>query len=399
MPRNMRALCLAVSIFVILGLAPLMPSAEGQAGLRASKISQSSSFSGDTRADSARIINTATSNAFMASIIRGEDIGWGKDKSDKDKHYDPWPWWRDPWWRTRDGNRWNRGSGRGPDWDSPPIGNPSRDAFESQDSRQDRESQQDYEDEIYQRVLRDDERGDTRAKVRNLPYPRRDGPYNRGSGDRSYGGHGYDDLTLVLMGFLDWYNTFGLPIPGFDYLVTILKPNVYLYSDVPIEVTVTFPLSGLLTVSIPEYGDGWRVTVSGDGTLRDGEGTYGFLFYESESNPYDFQTHSGFRLGTGDRERRFGEILDLYGFNEAEKADFIEYWTSLLDPGVTYAMYPQDTARLSHVMPIELDAEINHAFRLWFGFEATDREPEAPDIEVIARGGLTLVEWGGFIIP
>jgi len=344
--------------------------------------------------------DTQTSNSFLGCLINGDDIEWDDQKDEKGKkYYDPWPWWRNPWWRYNSRSPWRRGSGSGPGWGSPPIGNPTRDTFESGDSKADKQAQQEYEDEIYQRVLRDDWL--TGRKKRKYPsWPRRRfGPIDRLPGPPQAGGGGYDDATLVAMGYKDWYDTFGLPIPGWNALVSILKPNIYLYSDDPTEVSVVFTRPELLTVSIPDYSKGWKVGVSKNGTLKDKNGSYGFLFYESKSNLSDFQTKQGFRLGLENRERQFNEILDLYGFNKTEKADFIEFWTEILDTDRVYIMYPQGTERLDSAMPVFTNPKPDNVFRLWFGFEAVDKTPENPDIETIKRGGITLVEWGGFIIP
>ena len=343
--------------------------------------------------------DTQTSNVFFDCLINGDDFDLdGSDDYKDNKYSDPWPWWRKPTWRYGRGYPWRRGSGRGPGWGSPPIGNPASDSFTSADSKDDKQTQQDYEDEIYQRVLRDEW---ARRKKRWFPtFPnRRFGPFDKLPGPPGAPGGNYDDATLVAMGYKDWYDTFGLPIPGLDALVNILKPNIYLYNDISLEVAVAFEYPELLTVSIPDYNDGWKVVVSEDGTLADKNGSYGFLFYESISNLSDFQMLTGFRLGVEDRERRFHEILDLYCFNETEKADFIEFWTEVLDPGLVYVMYPQGTDILDRVMPVFTYPGAVNLFRLWFGFEAADITVDAPAIETITRGGLTLVEWGGFIVP
>jgi len=343
--------------------------------------------------------NTQTANDFYGRMLSGDDINWDGSNETKDKKYDdPWPWWRNTTWRHDRYYPWRRSSGRGPSWGSPPIGSPVSDSFKSADSKADKQAKQDYEEEIYQRVLRDEW---AKRKRRRFPtFPNRNvRPADKLPGPPAVPGPGFDDATLVAMGYKDWYDTFGLPIPGWDIFVSILKPNIYLYSDMPLEVTVVFTYPELLTVSIPDYDDGWKVGITQEGTLRDTNGSYEFLFYESISSLSDFQTANGFRLGIENRERQFNEILDLYCFNETEKADFIEFWTDVLESDRVYVMYPQLTARLDNAMPLVANPQPDNAFRLWFGFEAADKNPDAPDIEKISRGGLTLVEWGGFIIP
>lgn len=356
--------------------------------------------------------DTQTANDFLRYLIEWEgkedkkedkkkDEKESKKESKKDKkkkkYSDPWPWGRDP--RRRDGRRYPWGWH--PDWKDP-----AGDVYESSNSEDELQAQQEYEEEVDHKVQTDSDtplgrrypdsgRRDRNHSTDNWPAPSpAPWPISPDSGNT----HHYDDYYLVILGFIDWYNTFGLPIPGLDGLVNILKPNIYLYSDVPQDVTVGFLYPELVTASIPDYGSGWSVGVSKGGTLKDESGSYGFLFYESQSCLSDFQTEKGFRLDTENRERQLEDILDLYGFNETEKADFIEFWTHMLDPNRVYAMYPQGTDTLNDAMPVIINPKPDSVFRLWFGFEATDKAPEAPDIETITRSEFTLVEWGGFII-
>jgi len=395
--KSVKRICFIFAVVLLfeLSLAAVYDGsrAEQPAVLRNSSMLYSGNRGGANASD------TQTADDFYERLLGGDDINWDGSNEKKDKKYDdPWPWWRNSTWRHGRSYPWRRGSGRGPGWGSPPIGNPATDAFNSADSKSDKQAQQDYEEEIYQRVLRDE--WAKRKKRRSPAFPRRSvNPTERLPGPPSAPGPGFDDATLVAMGYKDWYDTFGLPIPGWDILVSILKPNIYLYSDMPLEVTVEFIYPELLTVSIPDYDYGWKVGVSKDGTLIDENGSYGFLFYESKSNLSDFQTRSGFLLGVENRERQLHEILDLYGFNETEKADFIEFWTEVLDSERVYVMYPQGTEILERVMPVSTNPEPDSIFRLWFAFEAADKSPDPPVIETITRSGLTLVEWGGFILP
>lgn len=190
--------------------------------------------------------------------------------------------------------------------------------------------------------------------------------------------------------------------PGQDGEVDVEKPNIYLYSETPTEVSVIFTQPELLLTTIPLYDsgdkDGWQVSVGADGTLLVDEKKYGFLFYESIASPSDFQTKKGFLVKAENRAEQFEKILDAYGFNQTEKADFIAYWTQRLDPDRDYAMYPQTTERVNALMPIHVSQPPNHVFRLWFGFRATDEQPEAPAIVPFERGGFTVIEWGGAVL-
>ena len=196
----------------------------------------------------------------------------------------------------------------------------------------------------------------------------------------------------------DFFNWSGFPIPGVDDEVEILKPNIYLYAEESVEVAVTFAYPELLTVTIPEYHQGWTVGVTENGQLNGYSEEYDFLFYESRSKARWFQTETGFVLTPDNREAQMEEILDLYGFNEKEKADFIEFWQEKLDADKTYVAYPQGTECLEQVMPLEFSVEPDHLFRLWFGFKECSEAPKLPAVEQIERGAFTVVEWGGYLL-
>ncbi len=57
------------------------------------------------------------------------------------------------------------------------------------------------------------------------------------------------------------------------------KPNIYIYptSSTSLAVNIQFPVGGNIIESIPEYGNGWNVSVEPNGTINN---EFGYLFYE-----------------------------------------------------------------------------------------------------------------------
>ncbi|MBP7401270.1 MAG: hypothetical protein KBA30_01490 [Clostridia bacterium] len=185
------------------------------------------------------------------------------------------------------------------------------------------------------------------------------------------------------------------------YGTGVYKPNIYLYPESSQEVTVTFGLPALLTVTIPDYTGIWTVTAEPDGTQTDADGReYGYLFYESETDPALFSYDQGWLVPAAERESVFRTVLGAYGFNARETEDFIDFWVSRLEPGMDYRMIPQGTARVDAAMPVTVSPAPESVFRLWFAFEPWDggTAPAEPAIDPIPRDGFTLVEWGGFIL-
>lgn len=188
------------------------------------------------------------------------------------------------------------------------------------------------------------------------------------------------------------------PVPAKG--ITIEKPNIYLYPIEDTEITVTFAESDRVTVSEPEYSDGWTVKAQPDGTLTnlaDGN-SHGFLYYEAELYGDYYQYSEGFAIPKEGRDAVFREILTQYGLNETEIRDFTEYWTERLDPDKDYVAYPQFNDTVDAVMPIEITPEPDSILRLWFIFkEDVAQEYTAPEITTFEREGYSVVEWGGAV--
>ena len=184
----------------------------------------------------------------------------------------------------------------------------------------------------------------------------------------------------------------------------VLKPNIYIYSQEEREVTVSFDQPELLTVTIPEYQGDWKVTADAEGRLTDASGeTYDFLFYESVSEAFYFETEEGWRIPAEEREERLEQILTGLGFQGREITDFTEFWTEKLDPDTDYLMYPQGTERVDLAMPVTITEEPECLERIWFVFTEDDgRSVEEPAGYELTRGGegcrYYVLEWGGLVI-
>ncbi len=178
------------------------------------------------------------------------------------------------------------------------------------------------------------------------------------------------------------------------------KPNIYLYPDEEMQVQVQFEIPGLLDTVIPEYPGEWLVQAYPDGRIiaEDGQ-AYTFLFYESITWPWLYQTREGWYIDADQRSEQMEEIMIAYGFTEQETADFVEYWKVKLDQGYDYAMYPQLTPTIDIAMPIHIEPKPDQLFRIWFAFEKEARPEELSQAEMIVRDGFTVVEWGGVILP
>lgn len=177
------------------------------------------------------------------------------------------------------------------------------------------------------------------------------------------------------------------------------KPNIYIYPEENMAVSLEFKIPGLLEAVIPEYPGKWEVLAQADGSIRALDGiTYDYLFYESMTWPMFYQVEDGWLIHSDTRLSQMHDILYAYGFNEAETKDFTDYWTLKLDENFDYMMYPQLTATVDLAMPIEISPQPNTLIRIWFVFEKEGTQRNTPIIHAFERNGYTVVEWGGVIL-
>jgi len=199
----------------------------------------------------------------------------------------------------------------------------------------------------------------------------------------------WDDFTD---GLLDWMK---LAVG-----INCYKPNIYIYPQTEMDITVKFQDKEFLTKVIPDYEGIWEVHAKPDGTLytRDGY-AYNYLFYECLTNPNLFEKKEGFVIHTDSRKQQFEEIMQAYGFNTEEINDFTEFWCEKLEAGKTYVMYPQMTDMVDNAMEIQIIPKPDSCIRMWFLFVECDdnMSVDEPKIQAFERNGYTVVEWGGMV--
>ncbi len=231
------------------------------------------------------------------------------------------------------------------------------------------------------------------------------------------------DIIKEELGF-DPYDRSWNEIPDPNTGIPVYKPNIYIYSNRDMAVNVKLSQYERITESIPEYdiNNGWDAAIC-NGSIN---GSNDYLFYEALIPDEGFQKQTGWvinasegRNGGGNSlEEDLNRIVDLYKFNETEKKDFLEFWCGMLDSKTSYAVFPQETAIVDKIMPIDISPVPDNTCRIWFyfsplgsggetaatavmpSFTTTDATPgitEPDNIESIRRSDYTAVEWGGLI--
>jgi len=178
-----------------------------------------------------------------------------------------------------------------------------------------------------------------------------------------------------------------------DY-VYVDKPNIYFYPEQECVVDVHIKPNGKITKSIPEYGNGWNVTVTSQGLIDD---QYNFLFYEAKVNVNT--PEEGWCVAKADLKTFFSKLLLEYGLNQTEINDFIEYWTERLTDSQYYTVHPLINNDIDPVCPISIDPKPDNLLRLWFVFipQKENVKLPAPVVSAFQRNGFHVVEWGGIL--
>jgi hypothetical protein len=175
--------------------------------------------------------------------------------------------------------------------------------------------------------------------------------------------------------------------------VQVKKPAVYLYPVTPMNVSVKVEVSGKLTYTNPDYGNGWNVSAEPDGMIN---GRYDYLFYEADLKKIELPD-KGWVVEYDYLEKWFDDYLPALGLNEKETGQFKEYWLGKLRKANFYEIRILDDAFLAENMRLVINPEPETILRLNFYFMplSEKREILPPAVIKTERKGFTVIEWGG----
>ncbi len=183
--------------------------------------------------------------------------------------------------------------------------------------------------------------------------------------------------------------------PGADY-----KPVIYLYPEEETDISVKLDYNGTLTVTEPEYGEGWSVTATPDGTLTTADGSvYSYLFWEGERD-FEYDITEGFCVKGEDTAQFLSEKLAYLGLSDSEKAEFCEFWLPHMEKNA-YNIITFRGADYTDNAVLDIDPLPDTVIRVFMTYAPSDEYVDiAPQklAKAPERSGFTVVEWGGAVI-
>ena len=174
------------------------------------------------------------------------------------------------------------------------------------------------------------------------------------------------------------------------------KPVIYLYPESTTDVTVKLDYAGELTCTYPEYKDGWKVTASPDGTLKDANGqTYNYLYWEGQNHvEYDFS--EGFCVAGSDTAAFLENALSQLGLTRQEANEFMVYWLPQMQEN-PYNLIAFQSDVYTQAAQLSITPEPDTLLRVFMAWKPLKKAVELPAQNLTApeRIGFTVVEWGG----
>lgn len=175
------------------------------------------------------------------------------------------------------------------------------------------------------------------------------------------------------------------------------KPVIYLYPTKEEVIDVNLEYKGELTVTYPEYKDGWKVKANPDGTLINLEDNkeYSYLFWEGVSD-LNYDISEGFVVNKEDIADFLQEKLEYMGLTPKEYNEFIVYWLPILQEN-KYNLISFAGEEYNEYAKLNITPKPDSILRVMMVYKPLDKPIEIKEqkLEEFNREGFTVVEWGG----
>lgn len=194
-----------------------------------------------------------------------------------------------------------------------------------------------------------------------------------------------DTIRFVLLSEWNWYTP-------------ECKPVMYLYPEKEMALSVWVRPQGFLTLTEPEYLDGWRnLWVNPEGKIFARGKTYPYLHYEAMVGNFKIPD-AGFVVKTENLKQLFDDLLPKLGLNSKESADFKDYWLGRLKGNPYFQVSILNRDQIEEIEPVEFSVNPDTFIRVRFYFRGLNSPLKLKPVRFenfSQRQGFTVVEWGG----
>lgn len=175
------------------------------------------------------------------------------------------------------------------------------------------------------------------------------------------------------------------------------KPVIYLYPTSEQKVSVNLDYKGKLTLSYPEYKDGWEVTAKPDGTLTNlaDNREYSYLYWEGISNN-KWDMSKGIVVKGIETEKFLQEKLEYLGLTPKEYNEFIVYWLPIMKDN-KYNLITFAGKDYENIAKLKISPKPDSILRIMMVFKPLNNhiQVEKQKLNPFIRKGFTVIEWGG----
>lgn len=199
-------------------------------------------------------------------------------------------------------------------------------------------------------------------------------------------------------GIILWNTLFNKNCPNNPDEPVDKKPIIYLYPEKETEITIKLGKPNNITLSYPEYNNGWTVIANSDGTLIDkftGRKLYS-LYWEGKHTE-KINLEEGFVVSRKDTIKFLEEKLKVLGLNDKESEEFIIYWLPELQKSRYNYIRFADIDEINRNMPLDLSVKPDTIIRVLMQYKPLNNKINVKEqtLSTIERVGFTVVEWGG----
>ncbi|MDB5265208.1 MAG: hypothetical protein JWN64_779 [Parcubacteria group bacterium] len=178
------------------------------------------------------------------------------------------------------------------------------------------------------------------------------------------------------------------------------KPVIYLYPTEETQATVMVDPKGGFTKTIPAYNGGWNVTARPDGRITNSDGIdYPYLFWEGGGEGVTALPKEGFVASKEDVGSLIDEKLALYGLNDQERKDFLEFWVPKLSKAPYYFITFVSREDIDRTAPLTITPTPDSVIRVLMDYKPLQAPINVQPLQIptTIREGFTVVEWGGVL--